>query len=141
MSKDKDNIKTLTNSVKILGIQMPVQKNVHIALTRIYGIGLTTALKICKVLNIDTSLRLKHLDEATIARITKYIEEDLTNEGHLTESNLKRQKADEINRLKLIKCYRGIRLSKGLPRNSRTKTNAKTTRILLKRMGNDRRSA
>jgi small subunit ribosomal protein S13 len=137
----KDSVKTVTSSVKILGIQMPVQKHVHIALTRIYGIGLSTSLKICKKLEIDMTLRLKQLDETTIARISKYIEEDLANEGHLTESNLKRQKNDEINRLKLIKCYRGVRLSKGLPRNSRTKTNAKTTRVLLRRMGGDRRSA
>ena len=133
MSKEETKI---TSNLRILGVPMKINKNVHIALTDIYGIGLSTAVKICDTLGIDKSLRLKQLDENTIARISKYIEEDLANQGHLTESNLKRQKNDEINRLKLIKCYRGIRISKGLPRNSRTKTNAKTARLLSRRSGN-----
>ena len=130
MSKEENKI---TSNLRILGVPMKINKNVHIALTDIYGVGISTAIKICDKLSIDKSLRLKQLDEGIIAKISKYIEEDLTNEGHLTESNLRREKNDQINRLKLIKCYRGIRISKGLPRNSRTKTNAKTSRKLSKR--------
>ena len=128
----KEEIK-ITSNLRILGVPMKINKNVHIALTDIYGIGMSTAVKICNKLNIDKSLRLKQLDEATIAKISKYIEEDMVNLGYLTESNLRRQKNDEINRLKVIKCYRGIRIAKGLPRNSRTKTNSKTVRLLAKR--------
>lgn len=120
-------------NLRILGVEMPVKKNVHIALTSIYGIGNTLALKICKALNIDTSLRLRELDENIIAKISKYIEEDLADEGFLTEGNLKTKEREYIRNLADINCYRWTRIRKGLPINSRTKTNAKTSRLLYRR--------
>ena len=140
MTEITANKKTVYSSLRILGVEMPVKKNVHIALTHIYGIGNTTALKICKALNIDTSLRLKDIDESMIAKISKYIEEDLANEGLLTEGNLKSQEREYRRRLIEIQCYRGKRLALGLPRNSRTKTNAKTVRLLRKRFSDGRKS-
>ena len=117
--------------MRILGVEVPDKKNVHIALSgSIYGIGLTSAMKICKVLNIDCSLKIKELDEEKIGAITKYIEENLKVEGALKASEREFRR-----RLMAIQCYRGSRLSKGLPRNSRTKTNSKTARLLKKRLG------
>ena len=125
--------KTFHTSLRILGVEMPVKKHVHIALQKIYGIGNTLAVKICNELNIPLDVRLKEIDDNTVAKISKYIEEDLYNQGHLVEGNLKSKEREDIRLLAHINCYRWTRLRKGLPINSRTKTNAKTSRLLFKR--------
>lgn len=128
----KENKKVFHSNLRMLGVDLPVKKHVHIALQSIYGIGKTLAVKICNDLKIDMTLRLKELSEDVIAKITKYIEEDLAEQGHLTEGNLKSLEREQIRVLYDINCYRADRLRKGLT-TSRTKTNAKTVRLLSKR--------
>lgn len=125
-----ENKKTFNTSLRILGVEMPVKKHVHIALQKIYGIGQTLAVKICKTLDISMTVRMKDIDDNTVARISKYIEEDLANEGNLVEGSLKSKKREDLRVLQHINCYRWSRHRKGLPINSRTKTNAQTSRIL-----------
>jgi small subunit ribosomal protein S13 len=108
---------------RISGINIPTNKRVEVALTYIYGLGLTTSQKILKSLKIDFNTRVKDLTEEQVNQLRKEIEK-LTVEGEL-----RRQRSGNIKRLKEIKAYRGLRHLKGLPvRGQRTKTNSRTVR-------------
>lgn len=108
---------------RISGVNIPTNKRVEIALTYIYGLGLTTAQKILNSLKIDFNTRVKDLTEEQVNQLRKEVEK-LTVEGEL-----RRQKATNIKRLKEIKAYRGLRHLRGLPvRGQRTKTNSRTVR-------------
>ncbi len=107
---------------RIAGVDLPRDKRVEIGLTYIYGIGLTTSKKILAATGVDPDIRVKDLDEATVSKLSKYIDNNLHVEGALrTEVSM------NIKRLMEIGCYRGVRHRKGLPvRGQSTKTNART---------------
>ena len=109
--------------MRILGITVPDQKRLEIGLTCLYGIGIPTARKILKQVNIDVGKKAKDLTPDEENKIRAIIE------GMKIEGNLKREIASNIKRLKDIKTYRGIRHIKRLPvRGQRTKTNSRTVR-------------
>lgn len=106
---------------RISGVNLP-NKPVAIALTYIYGIGRTTAVKICEQANVAETLRANDLGDDEISRIREVIERDIAVEG-----DLRRQTAMNIKRLMDLGCYRGLRHRRGLPvRGQRTHTNART---------------
>ena len=107
---------------RIVGVDLPNDKRVEIALTYIYGIGRTSASKIIADTGINPDTRVKDLTEAEVAKIRDSIENDYKVEG-----DLKREVQSNIKRLTDIGCYRGRRHRMGLPvRGLRTKTNART---------------
>ena len=107
---------------RIAGVDIPAQKKIYIALTYVYGIGRHTALKILAEAGISKDVRARDLAEGELAAINTLIEKN-----HPVEGQLRRRIAQDIQRLKDINCYRGIRHRKGLPvRGQRTRTNART---------------
>ncbi|MGH7162785.1 MAG: 30S ribosomal protein S13 [Planctomycetota bacterium] len=107
---------------RIVGIDIPNDKPIWVSLTYIYGIGRFQALRIVEACRIDPQARSRDLTEEEVARIASEIEKN-----HVVEGQLKRQIGANIQRLKEIGCYRGIRHRKGLPvRGQRTRTNART---------------
>ncbi len=110
--------------MRVAGITIPTNKRVVIALTYVFGIGLTMSKKILTSVKIDESIRVKDLSREQEDAIRAFIEKGLTTEG-----NLRREISANIKRLKDIKSYRGIRHTKRLPvRGQRTKTNSRTPR-------------
>lgn len=106
---------------RIAGINIPVNKHTWIALTSIYGVGRTTAYKVCASAGVDPTIKVKDLAEPQV--------EELRNEiGKLTvEGDLRRDVSMNIKRLMDLGSYRGIRHRRGLPmRGQRTQTNART---------------
>ncbi len=109
---------------RIAGVNLPNEKRVEIALTYIYGIALTSSKKILASLKIDPNIRVKDLSEEQVNTLRQKIEKDYKVEGEL-----RRERITNIKRLREIKCYRGVRHTKGLPvRGQRTKTNTRTVR-------------
>jgi small subunit ribosomal protein S13 len=108
---------------RISGINIPKEKRFVVSLTYIYGIGVTTANKICQKLKIDLQLRTHQVSEEKLAQVRSLIEKE-----HPTlEGDLRRKVSSDIKRLMDIGCYRGIRHVKKLPvRGQRTHTNART---------------
>jgi small subunit ribosomal protein S13 len=121
--------------MRILGITLPENKRMEIALTTIHGIGRPRALYILKTANVDVSIKAKDLSVDQENAIRKIIE------SFKVEGDLKREVAGNIKRLKDIKSYRGSRHARHLPtRGQRTKTNSRTVRgNLRKTMGSGRR--
>lgn len=124
---------------RIAGVTLPNTKRAEIALTYIYGVGLTRAQNILKELGIDPNTRAKDLTEPQVNDIRKVIEKH----GYLIEGELRREVLSNIKRLKEISSYRGSRHSKGLPaRGQSTKTNTRTVRgNVRKTMGSGRKAA
>ncbi len=113
---------------RIQGVDLPPNKRTEISLTYIFGIGRSTAQKICKEADVNMDKKMRDLSEEEIARIRNYIEKNLKVEGEL-----KTEQSMNIKRLKDIKCYRGIRHIKRLPvRGQRTRTNARTVKGVKK---------
>ena len=106
---------------RIAGVDLP-NKHTDVALTYIYGIGHSSARKICEAAGIDGNARLNDLSAEELNKLRAVIDSDYTVEGRLrTEKSL------NIKRLMDIGCYRGLRHRKGLPvRGQRTQTNART---------------
>jgi small subunit ribosomal protein S13 len=121
--------------MRILGITLPENKRLEIALTAIYGIGRVRALYILRETKIDGGLKSKDLSVEQENAIRKLAE------GFKIEGDLKREVAGNIKRLKDIKAYRGLRHARHLPsRGQRTKTNSRTVRgNVRKTMGSGRR--
>ena len=108
---------------RIAGVNIPKEKRFVISLTYIYGVGRTTAHKICKKLKIDLSTRTNQMTEEKLAQVRSLIEKEYP----VLEGDLRRKVSSTIKRLIDIGCYRGIRHVKKLPvRGQRTHTNAKT---------------
>ncbi len=108
---------------RIAGINIPKEKRFVIALTYIYGIGTTSAEKICNKLKINLNLRTNQVSEEKLAQVRSLMEKEFT----VLEGDLRRKISSDIKRLIDIGCYRGIRHVKKLPvRGQRTHTNAKT---------------
>jgi small subunit ribosomal protein S13 len=107
---------------RIVGVDIPGDKRLVIALTYIHGVGRTSSVKICKDLNLDESAHAKNLTEEDLARLGAFVEKNYTIEGQL-----RRQVGQNIARLKEINSYRGFRHRRGLPVNGqRTRSNART---------------
>lgn len=107
---------------RISGVDLPRDKRVEIALTYIYGIGHTTALKIIKETGVDPDIRVRDLSEQDTNKLREYIDHNLKVEG-----DLRREVNLNIKRLMEIGCYRGVRHRRGLPvRGQNTKQNART---------------
>ena len=107
---------------RIAGVDVPNEKRIDIALTRIYGIGLFRSHEILNTARIDPSVRANKLSEDEVSRIAGIIEAD-----YVVEGQLRRQLQQNIARLRDIRCYRGLRHIRGLPvRGQRTRTNART---------------
>ena len=107
---------------RIAGVTIPSEKQVHIALTYIYGIGNKHSRDILAAANVEPTTRVKDLTEAEEQRIREVIDKNYTVEG-----DLQRLVTNNIKRLKDINAYRGLRHKAGLPVNGqRTRTNART---------------
>ena len=108
---------------RIVGVDIPRNKKIAFSLCYIHGIGMSTALEICKTAKIDTDKRVQDLSEKQISSIREVISSSEINvEGELRSLN-----AMNIKRLKDVGAYRGPRHRRGLPANGqRTKTNART---------------
>jgi small subunit ribosomal protein S13 len=106
---------------RIAGVNLPVQKHTWVALTSIYGIGRTRAMKICETANVPVDTKIRDLSEPEVEAIRAQIA-TLSVEG-----DLRREVAMNLKRLMDLGCYRGLRHRRGLPvRGQRTKTNART---------------
>lgn len=125
-------------AVRIAGVTIPNEKRVEIALTYIYGIGLTKSQSILSQAKVNANIRVKNLKEEDVNKIRVLIEKESKVEG-----DLRREVMSNIKRLKDIGSYRGSRHSKGLPtRGQRTKTNTRTVRgNVRKTMGSGRANA
>ena len=106
---------------RIAGVDLPREKCVGVALTYIYGIGLTTSKKVLATVGVDETIRVKDLTEAQETAIRSEID------NIKVEGDLRRESTLNIKRLMEIGCYKGIRHRKGLPvHGQRTMTNART---------------
>lgn len=116
---------------RIVGVDVPNEKRVVISLTYIYGIGDTTAKKICAAAKVSEDIRVKNLTDEQLTALRNEVAK------YKTEGDLRREVAMNIKRLQEIGCYRGLRHKKGLPvRGQRTKTNARTRKGKRKTIAN-----
>lgn len=107
---------------RIAGVDIPNDKPILISLTYVFGVGPHTSAEILKAVEIDPTTRAKDLGEDELSRLSSHIDSNYTTEGQL-----RRQEAQNIDRLRRIRCYRGLRHRMGLPtRGQRTRTNART---------------
>ena len=108
---------------RILGVDIPKEKRIEIALTYLYGVGRALSNKILKDAGINPDKRAKDLTEEEVSRITNTIQKS----GYRLEGDLRRDISQNIKRLMDIGSWRGLRHKKGLPaRGQRTRTNART---------------
>ncbi|MGD0017131.1 MAG: 30S ribosomal protein S13 [Verrucomicrobiia bacterium] len=115
---------------RLIGVEVPDQKKIGIALRYIYGIGPTTALEVCGKANVDPNVRAKDLKDDQLAHLASVLQ------GYRIEGDLRREVQTNIKRLMTINCYRGTRHKKGLPvRGQRTSTNARTRKGPRKTVG------
>jgi small subunit ribosomal protein S13 len=116
---------------RIAGIDIPREKRVEIALTYIYGIGLSTSQKVLAQANVNPDTRVRDLTDEQVNRLRDIIDRRYTVEG-----DLRRETAMNIKRLTEIGSYRGLRHRRNLPvRGQRTKTNARQRRGPKKTVG------
>jgi small subunit ribosomal protein S13 len=107
---------------RISGVDIPREKRLEISLTYIFGIGRTTASKVCERTGIDGSTRVRDLTDEEVSRLRNDIDANCKVEG-----DLRRDVAQDIKRKIEIGCYQGIRHRRGLPvHGQRTHTNART---------------
>jgi small subunit ribosomal protein S13 len=107
---------------RIAGVDLPREKQIQISLQYLYGVGRTTAQKICEAAQVEGIKRTKDLTEDEVHRIRETLEQ-----GYKVEGDLRREVSLNIKRLMDLGCYRGLRHRKGLPvRGQRTHTNART---------------
>ena len=121
---------------RISGVDIPRDKKVDVSLGYIYGIGRSTAKKICTQANVSTETKVRDLTDDEVNRIRDLIDKNFTVEGEL-----RKQVRTDIQRLIEINSYRGIRHRRGLPvRGQRTKTNARTKRGARRTVAGKRRT-
>ena len=107
---------------RLVGVDLPREKRLEVALTYIFGIGLTRAHETLAGTGLSPDIRVKDLQEPDLIRLREFIESN-----YKTEGDLRREVASDIRRKVEIQCYQGIRHRKGLPvRGQRTHTNART---------------
>lgn len=106
---------------RLIGVDIPNNKRLEISLTYLYGVGNTTAKKVCEALDLDPGMKARDLTEEQITTISQYIQKE-----YVVEGQLRRTVAASISRLRDIGSYRGLRHRRGLPvRGQRTRTNAR----------------
>jgi small subunit ribosomal protein S13 len=121
---------------RIAGVNLPNQKRLEIGLTYIYGIGRSTALKVCTDLELDPDEKVKDLTDEEVTKLRSYIDAELEVEG-----DLRRERTQAIKRLSEIGAYRGVRHRRNLPVNGqRTKTNARTRKGPKKTVGRGKKA-
>jgi len=107
---------------RLVGVDLPREKRLEVALTYIFGVGRTRALKTLEATGLSPDLRVKELDDESLVKLRDYIETNFKVEG-----DLRREVAADIRRKVEIGCYEGLRHRRGLPvRGQRTKANART---------------
>ena len=117
---------------RIIGVEIPPEKRVDIALRYIYGIGPVNAVAVLKAAKVEPHVRAKDLTEQQISQIVHAIQDG----GYMIEGDLRRELGMNLKRLQSIKCYRGIRHMRSLPvRGQRTSTNARTRKGPRKTVG------
>ena len=122
---------------RIAGVDLPADKRIEIALTYIYGIGRTTAMRILNTAGVRPEIRVKNLSDEDTGKLRGIIEREYKVEGAL-----RGEVQMNIKRLMDIGAYRGLRHRRGLPvRGQRTKTNARTRKGPKKTAGAVRKTA
>lgn len=117
---------------RLLGVDIPNDKRLVIALTYIYGVGNNVAAKIVGELSMNPDVRAKDLSDEEVAKLASHIESH-----YVVEGALRRQLLANINRLKDISCYRGLRHRRGLPvHGQRTRCNARSRKGPRKTVAN-----
>ena len=107
---------------RLVGVDLPREKRLEVALTYIFGVGRTTAQHVCEATSIDPNTRVRDLTDEEVNRIRTWIDANVKVEG-----DLKRDIQQDIKRKMEIGCYQGLRHRKGLPvHGQRTHTNART---------------
>jgi small subunit ribosomal protein S13 len=107
---------------RLVGVDLPREKRLEVALTYIYGIGRTRSQDTLKNTGISPDLRVKDLDDDQLVALRDWIEAN-----YRTEGDLRREVAADIRRKVEIGCYQGLRHRRGMPvRGQRTHTNART---------------
>jgi small subunit ribosomal protein S13 len=121
---------------RISGVDIPREKRLVISLTYIFGIGDTTAQRICEATGLSPSTRVRDLTEEEINRIRAWVDQNANVEG-----DLRRDVQQDIKRKMEIGCLQGIRHRKGLPvRGQRTHTNARTRKGPKKTVANKKKA-
>jgi len=116
---------------RIAGVDIPREKRLEVALTYVFGIGRSTAQKICAELGLSPDTRVRDLTDDEVNRIRVYVDQNLRVEG-----DLRRDVAQDIKRKIEIGCYQGLRHRRSLPvRGQRTHTNARTRKGPKKTVG------
>ena len=122
---------------RIAGVDIPNEKRIDVSLRYIYGIGPTSAGKICEQTGIAGATKTRDLTDAELTRIR-----DMLDKEFVVEGDLRREVRQNVQRLIEINCYRGIRHRRGLPvRGQRTKTNARTKRGARRTVAGKRKTA
>jgi small subunit ribosomal protein S13 len=122
---------------RIAGVNLPREKRLEVALTYIYGIGPSTARRICAGLGLSQDEKVRDLTDEEITKLRSFIDGNLEVEGEL-----RRERSQAIKRLQEIGAYRGVRHRRGLPVNGqRTKTNARTRKGPKKTVGRGKKAA
>ena len=117
---------------RVIGIDIPDNKRLEVALTYIYGVGRKLSNQIIEKLGLSKDMRAKELNEDDIARLNAILQSE-----YMVEGDLRRYIQNNIKRLVGIHCYRGIRHRLGLPvRGQRTRTNARTRKGKRKTVAN-----
>ena len=115
---------------RLIGVEVPDQKKIGIALRYIYGIGPTLALEVCEKASVDPNIRAKDLNDEQLSHLNTALQD------YKIEGDLRREVQQNIKRKMSINCYQGIRHKKGLPvRGQRTSTNARTRKGPRKTVG------
>ena len=118
--------------MRLLGVDIPDNKRIDVALRYIYGIGPSRAVQILQESQVDPGIRAKDLNDDQLTKITGTI----SRNKFVVEGDLRREIAMNLKRLMAINCYRGVRHRKGLPvRGQRTQTNARTSKGPRKTVG------
>jgi small subunit ribosomal protein S13 len=122
---------------RIAGVNLPNQKRLEIGLTYIYGIGESSARRICAELGLSPDEKVRDLTDEEVTKLRNYIDTNLQVEG-----DLRRERQQAIKRLSEIGAYRGVRHRRGLPVNGqRTRTNARTRKGPKKTVGRGKKAA
>ena len=117
---------------RVLGVDIPGEKRIDIALRYVYGLGPTNSKAVLEKAQIQPNLRAKDLNEQQLSQIVHAIQDG----KYVIEGDLRREIGLNLKRLQTIKCYRGVRHLRGLPvRGQRTSTNARTRKGPRKTVG------
>ena len=138
ISKGKGSDFLFYTMPRIAGIDLPENKQIEIALTYVFGLGRSSSQEILKTANIEPTKKAKDMDEKELGELRKIIDA-----GYKIEGDLRQEKMRDIRRLKDIKCWRGVRHTKGLPvRGQKTRKNSRTIRgNVRKTVGSGKKAA